>query len=74
MAHAMRTALLAVANMGMGWQAYVHRRKLLKAHGQTLGQVCLLWLPVVNGQCVTLDLCHVTRRQVTGIGTQGGHT
>ncbi len=42
MAHAMRTALLAVANMGMGWQAYVHRRKLLKA----LGQVCPPWVPM----------------------------
>jgi hypothetical protein len=36
MARTMRSALLAAAITGVGWQAYVHRRKLLKA----LGQVC----------------------------------
>ncbi len=45
MARTMRSALLAAAITGVGWQAYVHRRKLLKA----LGQVCSPWGPVLHG-------------------------
>jgi uncharacterized membrane protein len=45
MARTMRSALLAAAIMGVGYQAYVHRRKLLRA----FAKVCPPWVPLVHG-------------------------
>ncbi len=46
MARTMRSALLAAAVMGVGYHAYVHRRKLLSA----ARKVCPPWGVVVPGR------------------------
>ncbi len=46
MARTMRSALLAAAVMGVGYHAYVHRRKLVNA----VRKVCLPWVPLVPGR------------------------